>query len=177
MESFKDRKIAVFLMIIMIVLGTVLGGHRSLAKLYKTAENVFFDKEYGIQRDLNDRFEASMNLAKISEKYPSLDRKYINDVKDASNKLKNAETIKEKSQANSELDAAVFVLYNELGNQKLSSQDEKYRTSLYGTFNSYGDTISHNSYNNIARKFNDTLNKFPANLLGRLTGIQELDTF
>lgn len=181
MESLKDRKIAVFLMIIMIVLGTVFGSHRSLGKLYNSAKDVFYNGEKGdgfsIQHDLDDRFEESLKLVKIAEKYPSLNNKYIDDVKAARDKLKNAGTIKDKSKANSELDAAVFALYNELGNQKLSSQDEKYRTSSYGTFSSYGDTISHNSYNSIARKFNNTLNKFPANLLGRLTGIQELDTF
>lgn len=181
MESLKDRKIAVFLMIIMIVLGTTFGSHRSLMKLYKSAESVFYNGENGdgfsIQHDLDDRFEESLKLVKIAEKYPSLDNKYIDDVKAARDKLKNAETIRDKSKANSELDAAVFALYNELGKQNLSSQDEKYRISSYGTFNSYGDTISHNSYNSIARKFNDTLNKFPANLLGKLTGIEELDTF
>lgn len=181
MESLKDRKIALLLMIIMIVLGTAFGSHRSLMKLYNSAEDVFYNGEnrdgFSIQHDLEDRFEESLKLVKIAEKYTSLDSRYIADVTEARNNLKNAETIKDKSKANSELDAAVYALYNELGNQKLSSQDEKYRISAYGTFNSYGDTISHSSYNSTARKFNETLNKFPAGLLGKLTGIQELDTF
>lgn len=181
MEKLKDRKLAAFLMIIMIVLGTAFGSHRSLMKLYKSAEDVFYNGENGdgfsIQHDLDDRFEESLKLVKIAQKYPSIDSKYIDDVMYARDSLKNAETIKEKSKANSELDAAVFALYNELGTQELSDLDKEYRISSYGTFNSYGDTISHSSYNSIARRFNDTLNKFPASLLGKLTGIHELDTF
>lgn len=181
MEGLKDKKIAVFLMILMIVLGTAFGSHRSLMKLYKSAEDVFYKGEDGddfsIQHDLEDRIEYSGYLVKVAKNYLPLDSSYITDVENARNALKAADTIKEKSDANYQLNSALFALYNELENYELSKKDVEYRRSYYASFISSGDKISNNSYNDTARRFNNVLNNFPASLLGRLTGIHELDTF
>ncbi len=181
MEKLKDKKIAVLLMILMIVLGTAFGSHRSLMKLYNSAQNIFYIGEnkdgLSIQHDLEDRVEYSGYLVKVAEKYMSSDNKLIADVKSSKDALKNADTIKEKSNANYQLYSAVRALYDELGNYKLTEKDVQYRREYYASFSSFGDTISGSSYNNAAREYNRVLNSFPANILGRLTAIRELDIF
>jgi LemA protein len=181
MESLKDKKIAVLLMVIMITLGTVFGSHRSLMKLYNSAEDVFYYGENGdgfsIQHDLEHRIEYSGYLVKIAKNYLPADSSFIADVENARNALDTADTIKEKSEADYQLNSVLFALYNELENHELSKKDVEYRRSYYSSFISSGDKISSSSYNDTVRKFNSVLNNFPANVLGRLTAIHELDTF
>ena len=56
---------------------------------------------------------------------------------------------------------------------ELSEQDEKYRQKLYADFNSRGDTISHDPYNQYAEEYMQTLKGFPASLIAAVMPVKE----
>ena len=60
-------------------------------------------------------------------------------------------------------------LYQALGDEMLSGNDEKYRERLYADFNSRNDTISHDPYYKYAADYNEILMHFPANVIAGLT--------
>ena len=75
--------------------------------------------------------------------------------------------------ANKNVETAMTFLYNEMEQIGLSAQDEKYRQSLYADFNSRGDTISHDPYNQYAEKYMEMLDGFPASLIAAVMPVKE----
>lgn len=180
-----NRKIAIPIMIIMIILGTFLGGYRSLNSLYKKVDKVFYQgvdgDGIGIASDLNDRINTSINLISIAKGYDQDVRveaaiTAVNSAKDA---LSSAATIGDKYQANIALTEATEELHKALGNEslQLSEKDAGYRDSLYNQLSSRNDTISHDGYNDSAVEYNNALQEFPASFFTSLFGIEKAVLF
>ena len=181
MGMLQKRSFAVTAMILMIIVGTLVGSHNSLQDLRGKAELVFtvgrLGDGVGIQGDLRERNDAAYNMVVIARKYLPEDNPVIRNVLDARQMLDAAASIGEKASANKKLDTAVKDLFDVLNGMSLSEQDARYPQRLYTDFRARGDTISHDSYNQTAARFNETLSRFPAGILGSLTGIQPLEFF
>jgi hypothetical protein len=181
MNLFKNKTFSIIIMIVMIIASILIGSHRSLTGLSVDASNVFISGAngdgMGIQNDLNQRFELSGNLVKITDNYIDINNSIFKTISDARSSLTTAETPKEKYNANIKLTEAVNELYTLLGKENLSDKDERYRNSIYSDFCSRNDTIGHDKYNEYAKKFNDTLKQFPANILSKLTFVKPLELF
>lgn len=181
MNLLKNKSFAIIVMTIMIIASILIGSHRSLTELSINASNVFINGVAGdgmsIQNDLNQRLELSSNLIKVSDNYIDASNQIFKTISDARNSLTTAETPKEKYNANIKLTEAVNELYNLLGKKNLSDKDGRYRSSIYSDFSSRNDIISHDKYNEYAKKFNDTLKQFPANILSKLTFVKPLELF
>ena len=95
------------------------------------------------------------------------------DVAALENALGGKGDIADAVAANKNVDTAMTFLYNEMEHVALSEQDEKYRQSLYADFNSRGDTISHDPYNQYAEKYMDALEGFPASLIAAVMPVKE----
>lgn len=171
MNLFKNKAFAIITMIVMIIASILIGSHRSLTGVSVDASNVFINGTngdgMGIQNDLNQRFELSGNLVKIAGNYLDMNNSIFKTISDSRNSLTTAQTPKEKYNANIKLTEAVNELYTLLGKENLSDKDERYRN----------DTIGHDKYNEYAKKFNDTLKQFPANILSKLTFVKPLELF
>ncbi len=187
-----NKKLAIAVMVLMIVISIPFGGYRSLNKLYKEVNRTFYQgvdgDGLGIENDLNNRIDNSFNLVTIAKKayYETEDEVIKNALDDAikntlsaRESLVNSDTISEKYRANLKLTEAVEELYTALGNEtlELTEQDEKYRRSLYSNLTSRNDTISHDGYNDKAAEFNNTLGEFPASLISRVVGINKAELF
>lgn len=187
MKLLQNKTIAIVIMVIMIASGTFIGSHNSLSKLSKAAENVFYYGVNGdglcIESDLNKRSELARNLLTVSSPYIPQDSAALKEVASARDDLKAASSIKEKYDANKDLDEAVFNLYSALEKDGITEKDElvnnfsKNPTRIYTDFRSFGDTIKHDKYNDYAKEFNGILVSFPANVLSKVTSVKPLELF
>ena len=178
-----NKKIAIAVMLLMIIISIPFGGYRSLNKLYKEVNRTFYQgvdgDGLGIENDLNNRIDNSYNLVTIAKKYIDSENDVIKNTLKAREELVNSQSIAEKYRANLSLTEAVEELYTALGDESLglSDQDKTYRRSLYSNLTSRNDTISHDGYNDKAAEFNSTLESFPASLISRLVGINKAELF
>lgn len=169
MKLLENRVICIVLMLALIGGGFFLGGTMKLNGLYADVERVFLTGEDGdgicIANDLSERANAATNLVTIASKYDGVKDK-ASKVTAAVAALKTSDGIGEKAKANSNLDVAVESLFNALGDEELTTNDSNYARKLFTNFNSRNDTISHDPYNKYAVAYNETIAKFPANILG-----------
>ena len=187
MKLFQNKIIAMVIMVVMIASGTLIGSHNSLSKLANKVEDIFYSGVNGdglsIQSDLDKRSDLARNLITVSSPYLPQDSEELKAVSSARDQLKNAISIHDKYDANKALDEAVFNLYSSLEKEGITAKDElinnysKNPTRIYTDFRSFGDTITHDKYNEYAKEFNSILNGFPANILSKITLVKPLELF
>lgn len=181
MEFFKNRTVARFITIIVIILATLIGAGSSLRRLRKEAEDIFYlgeDRDgTGIQHDLEMIMSYSYNLTTVASRYMDAEHSLISAVRKNRDTLAQAETPGQKYEAAQNLLQAVTELYTYMGSLPLSESDQKFRNSLYADINSHNIIISRSTYNQHAREFNNTLKRFPANILGTLTFVRPLELY
>lgn len=178
----KKRGTAWVVLALVLVLGTVFGTWRSLSGLRHTAQENFYTgvdgSGYGISTNLDLRVEYARNLCKIAAKYDAAEATEA--VESACLALEDAGDFSEKYDANNLLTGAVESLSQTLSGQTLTQEDEDYRKSLTADIASYEMKIDKlaTPFNQEVRSFNqDALGSFPGGLLGRLTGIHELEEY
>lgn len=169
MKILENRAVAIVLMVVLIAAGFMLGGYKSLNSLYeKNVLNIFCRGEDNdgvcIDNDLSERASDAINMAKIASKYDNAEAE-MKDAQAAAAKLQSMTDIKDKAEANKELEAAVGALFTILEGEELSPSDASYVQRLYTDFNSRNETISHDPYNKYALEYNSIIGKFPAALI------------
>ena len=181
MSVLKDKRIAVLVMLLMIISGTLIGSYNTLADMRKEALAVFsvgiHGDGIGIQGDLNERESIAYNMVIVARRYLQEDHTLIVNVLEARNELLAAGSIRAMRAADQKLETAVKDLCDVLNGMSLSQQDSRYPSSLYSDFRSRGDTISHDPYNAGATAFNSILRRFPAGFFASLTGIKPVELF
>ncbi len=185
MKIFENKGISIILMVVLIAGGLFIGGMKGLGGLYSDVEDVFFlgvDRDgIGVANDMTERATAATNLITIARKYED---KANDTYKEAIQWLKSDVASLEKAlsgkgdiadavAANKNVDTAMTFLYNEMSEVGLSVQDENYRQRLYADFNSRGDTISHDPYNQYAEEYMEALDGFPASLIAAVMPVKE----
>ena len=179
-ELLKNRHVAIGITVVVILLSTLLGAHRSLVAAAYPIERYFIEGEdgYSIQRDLDTRVGLAHYLMVVAERYLYAEDAAMIELQDAITALEEADSVKEKSAANQHLTAATERVYLMLDDYRLSSSDDRYRTQIRTDLASCNQTISHNAYNEMATAYNtEVLGKFPANVLKQVALVPELDTF
>ena len=181
MNMLRKNSVAIVAMVLMIVLGTLVGSHNSLAKIRNKAADSFVlgarGDGIGIQSDLRERDNAAYNLVVIARRYLPEGNALIQNVLRERAAAQEAASVKEKAGADKALEVAFRDLYDVLSGMALSEQDARYPQRLLTDFLSAGDRISHDPYNQAAADFNRVLATFPAGLLGALTGIRPMELF
>ena len=186
MKIFENKVISILLMVVLIAGGLFIGGMKGLNGLYSEVEDVFFlgvDRDgIGVANDMTERVTAAFNMVTIARKYED---KANDTYKEAVEWLRadaadlelavsyGKGDIADAVAANKNVDTAMTFLYKEMEQVGLSAQDEKYRQSLYADFNSRGDTISHDPYNQYAEEYMKVLDGFPASLIAAVMPVKE----
>lgn len=179
-ELLKNRTVAVGITIVVVILSTLLGSHRSMAAMAYPIERYFIEgsEGYSIQRDLDTRVGLAKNLLIIAERNLGEYDLAVAELESAIQEMEQAKTVKEKAVANQQLTAATDRMNLVLEECVLSNTDERYRIQIRTDLASYNQTISHDRYNELATAYNDeVLGKFPANVLKLVNGVSELETF
>ncbi len=179
-ELLKNRKVAVGITVVIMILATLLGSNRSMTAEAYSIERYFIEGEdgYSIQRDLDTRTGLAQNLLIVAEKNLDSNDLAMAELQDAIVQMSEAETVQEKAAANQQLTAATERMNLVLEECDLSSVDERYRKQIRTDLASCNQTISHDPYNAMVTEYNDTvLGSFPANVLKMVNGVDELETF
>ena len=191
MHILKNRRVSVFITAIVIVLSSVIGINRSLNRFIRDIERSFSDtsvlldvsekvgveiksinSQKSMQYDIDATVSAAQNIEKIMLKYYGSESADIAELRKCISDLQGADSINQK-----------YLNYKQLVD-KINQIDEGIRAYGIGDYyDSYSGqlanitaaqkTIKRNSYNDIARKFNqDITGGFPANIISGLFNIK-----
>lgn len=177
MRFSENLMIARIVLAVCIVLSLIFGGGGALMDLRNAAESQFYANSESISAELNEMRSNAVVLSSIAAKYDTADKTLITALNDAVSSLDSAEHISGKHQASLKLDTAAENVYSNLTGLKLGDMDAQDARYAYKNFSSAQMRIEHDGYNGLASEFNQTLARFPANLLGMLRGIDPLALF
>ncbi len=177
----KEAKTACIVLAAAVVLSVPLGFTNTMSRMYDKVAVEFqegAEKDgLSIQADLDARASAAYNLATVAKRYMAEDSKAIQSVLKASESLNSAKGPAAKYAANEELGTVFTQLYEVLGTIELSEKDEQYRQSLNAEMKSRNITMGNDPYNQLAEEYNEKLDRFPANLLGKIFGMEKAELF
>ena len=179
-KLLKNRKVAVVLTVIIMILSTLAGSNRSMAaEAYDIEQYFVYGYEGGsIQRELDDRIGLAKNLLVVAERNLAVNDPAVKELQDAIIQMETAKTVNEKVDANQKLTAATERMNLVLDERWLSRSDDRYRIQIRLELAACNKAISQDSYNEMAMQYNtEVLGSFPGSVLKMVNGIEELKIF
>lgn len=182
-EFFKNRRNAIIICVVVIILSTCFSAHRSLSELKNEVETLFITGVdgggAGIDTDLLKRVDYAGNLITIAKKYTGFEGE-IEALEQARADLVGSHGgADEKFTLNNTLSDS-FDRLNSVMAGTLEEKDEKYRVEISNNFRSREDTLTREAarYNAKVREFNyNVLGTFPAMFLKYPAFVGELALF
>ncbi len=163
------------ILIIVVAIGAMLvGSYNSLVDLKEDVDNEFSNVSVMLERRAN----LIPNLVNTVKGYASHEQAAIDSVTTARENLLNANTIEEKSEANSELTTALnglMVIVENYPDLKASENFIQLSDELAGSENRI--STARRDYNEAVREYNSKIKKFPTNILASMFGFSEEDYF
>jgi len=172
MKIFKNRKFAVLITIIVVVLATLLGVRGSINRLARDVEVMFYDGVYlkdegytqpGIESHLQKRLSSAMGLATLMKSRADLENE-ADALLSAQSALVNAKSIRDKFTANENLQRAFVKLVEKAEKTELSERELDAISQYSTTFLGAQDAIQNSRYNQQARSYMDGAS-FPVHLI------------
>ncbi len=178
MKFIKNRKVAAGITCIIVLMSILIGGHSSLTRLRIEVLNQFYyGDEYtgkGIQGDLKYMVGQCYNLTVVAQRYIDKDDEKIKEVIKYRDLFQGALTPEEEVGTSTKAIEAAMKLYETMGTIELEQRDQYYRDSFAVNIESRRLIISHSGYNEKGLLFNQNLDRFPANVLSKITVIKPL---
>jgi len=164
MKVFFNRKFAVLICVLVVVLATLLGVRGSLSRLSRDAEAMFYDGVYlkdegyvqpGIDSHLNKRMDEALNFATLMEGYPELagDTEALLSARRA---LKDAASIKGKYSENEKLQRTFLAVADKAMGLRLSEGDRAEVERCLSSFSGAQTAIQNSRYNQQAKSYADS---------------------
>lgn len=181
MKFLKNRKTATGITALIILFSILLGAHLSLTKLKEETLSVFYHGENtgekGIQSDLEYISDQCYNLTVVAGRYMNREEETVKEVSEHLEALKKAAAPGDKYKAKENLIKASMELHEKLVLMNLTEKDRYYCDSFPVNLRSRELIISHSSYNEKAASYNRCLQRFPANILSRITFVRPLELY
>ena len=181
MKLFRKNSVAVLVFVLSVVLSILISGHLQLAKEADRVLDVFYEGERGdglsIYSDLKDLVDASREIVSLSQKVMDPATEELVALNKAISEFQSAETPQEYyavyERIVSQIDdvSALFVVYCEDDSQM------KMFEAKAAVFASKMNTIGYDPYNSYVREYEKLLKNFPAGLIAKITGVQEVNAF
>ena len=94
----KNRTVSICITVMIVILATLFGSHRSLTAAAYPVERYFIEGEdaYSIQQQLDVREELARNLMVVAEQYLYVDDVALIDLENALTAMEEADTVKEQ---------------------------------------------------------------------------------
>ena len=178
---WKDSRFAALVMAVLIVFGSFFGAGRSLSKLKTQTDMAFYSGVDGdgfcLQRDLDERVISATNMITVARRYLQEDDAALSGMVNARDVLANAKGVREKYDANVMLSSKSAELVSQLEKQDVTAQDAVYIRSIPVDMQSRNDAMSRDGYNELAAKYNETLQGFPAKYFAATLKIEKAELF
>lgn len=185
-------------MAVVILLSIFLGGIHSLERQRKDIlDNHYFHDESGfaVTQGLSRELKNARDMVALAQDYvtyaPGL-QNYVNSLNYQADFCENScrSGTPEEAEAYQQLCLAAETLYEQLWQIELEETDDSYSQwqeeweidqvffeSYLELINSTQSNLKRSSYNENARQFDELLDRFPGNVLKRLSGIEKLGVF
>lgn len=179
MSLFKSRKFAGVIAILMIITAVLFGGYRSLSAKRAEVERLFTTgggDVLGLNVMLSIRKNsATWMLALADSVLDDKDDRYLA-FKAARQAFVDAKSYSEICTANKNLDEPLYRLRGRTV-AVMNKTDKTEFDKLYNEFLALSIKIDSHVYNREAQKFNDMLDKFPANVVALATPLDPIPLF
>ena len=179
-QMFKNSGFATVLTVLIVICSILSGAARSLGGLRTEAEEFFTggaDGGKGIEHDLERIVANSYNLVTIARRYFENDNVVLAAVVNNRVALMEADSPKEKHHAAVNLIFSARFLAAEIKETDIKLSDIDYAEECIVNIIASEKVISISGYNQAARAFNETISRFPANILRLLVGIGPLELY
>lgn len=150
------------------------GSYNSLIELEQNVEKEYSNVSVMLER----RADLIPNLVSTVKGYAKHEEEIINSITEARSNLMNANTIGEKSKANSELSTALnalMVVVENYPDLKANANFIQLSDELAGTENRIA--VARKSYNDAVEGYNSKIKKFPSNILANMFGFEKAEYF
>lgn len=174
MSILKKRSTAVVITILVIIIATLFGVHRSVGKQADKIEAQFYEGVYlkdegyyqaSIAGQLEVRESAALGLVSLASNYDSLSSE-TKSLRNARNELIEAESIEEKYLANEKLQKAYTALYDAFVAEDISAREISGAEDYAYLMDAAQQLIKSSDYNSTVAEFiNSDLRAFPVNIL------------
>lgn len=177
MRFSENRPVACVVLALAIAASLIFGGGGALRDQRNEIAAQFSAASESISAELEEMYANANTLMSIAKEYDDADAEYIGELEEALLALSGAQEVGEKYGASQRLSAAVEDMYSNLTGLELDDMDAEDARYKYKNFTSAQLRISHDGYNERASAFNQTLDRFPARILGALNGVKPLGLF
>lgn len=174
----KNKKLLVVLgviaLVVVILVASIAGTYNSLVGLETAVE----EKQAAISTQLQRRSDLIPNLVNTVKGYAAHEEEVYTAIADARSKLAGATTVEDMSEASGELSSALSRLLVVVENYPQLKANENFialQDQLEGTENRIA--VARNDYNEAAKKYNEKIRKFPANIFAGMFGFEKVDYF
>lgn len=183
MQAMKNRSAAVAIAVVIIVLATLFGVHRSINSETADIEKQFDEGIYlrvekyvqpGIGTHLDERSRAALALVTFGTQLGDIGGmpKLTDDLRQARLDLVEAKDIGEKYAANAEMQKAYVALREAMRKLELSRDMSAAVDSLVSTMDGAQGAIEKSGYNEVVGNFRRQLESFPVGILKKLAFVK-----
>ena len=166
--------LVVILVVVLIFVISMIVTYNGLVSENESVSNAFSTIDTQLQR----RADLIPNLVNTVKGYTEHEQAAIDSVTDARAKLSGAQSVSEKSEANTELTSALsrlLVVVENYPNLKADQQFIALQDELAGTENRI--TVARKDYNDAVRTYNTHIKTFPTNIFAGIFGFIPIDYF
>ena len=160
--------------VLLIIVALLISGYNGLISKAEAVETSLSNLDVMLQR----RADLIPNLVNTVKGYTSHETEIIEKITEARAKLASANTVGEKSEANSELSSslnALMVVVENYPDLKSSQNFIQLSDELAGTENRIA--VARRDYNNEVKIYNLAVKRFPNNLLAGMFGFEQAEYF
>lgn len=178
MYALQNRGVALLLCLCMILVSSLFGTATSLGALREQSELVFVSS--GMQQDLIDLSAQCANIITVAGRHLSADDADLQEAAAYRETLADAITkgsAKQKHDAAMGLLTSTGILIGRLPESGASPSEQDLAAGAWAAANSKQALLASGPFNQQAAYYNFLLGKFPASILGRLTGLRPLELF
>lgn len=172
MTFLKNRKIAILIFIVVVVVFSLIGGHRSLQKACSEIEDAFYSETFSAYTTPAEQLNYAADYANrlLSIVRDDVSQDVYDAIAGSRRTLLDAletEDISAAFDASTALETAVLALEGDVITNNYDDYDSV-RSDLLSAL-SAADTMGYNDY--VDKFCKTTLETFPANLIAALTGV------
>ena len=170
MKKFIIIAVTAFFVAIAMVGLSVAGTYNTLVSLQTTVEQ----RNATVDATLQRRYDLIPNVVNSVRGYMEHESEIFTEIADARSRIGSAKTADERQQANSALESAVsrlLVLTENYPALKADAQVSELINQLEGTENRI--FVARNDYNEAVTRYNNSLRRFPTNIVAGMFNFQE----
>lgn len=171
----KNIVIIAVVAIVLVLIFSVIGSYNGLVDMREGVESAASTIDTQLQR----RADLIPNFVNTVKGYSDYEQETFKAVTEARTAVQKANGVTEQAEANEQLDGAISVWVNAITEAypelKANEQYNALTDELAGTENRIA--VARKDYNDVARKYNVAVKRFPKSIIASIFGFEKADYF